>query len=143
MHILPEKSVIFNYLPEVDFNIIKNVKGLDLLCRTYNQNKEGLRPLKLEAICYLYDSSLFIDVILSYNTRFASNKRRYSIVFKIRFVVDKDWSNHNIEINLTGTFKTVRAWIYEYIVINAVLITPNHVYNCLQIEFITNQLLIT
>lgn len=46
---------IFNYLPEVDFNIIKNVKGLDLHCRTYNQNKEGLRPLTLEAICYLYD----------------------------------------------------------------------------------------
>lgn len=55
MYILFEKSVIFNYLLEVDFNIIKNVKGFDLYCRMYNKNKEGFRLLKLEVICYFYD----------------------------------------------------------------------------------------
>lgn len=52
--------------------------------------------------------------------KFVLNKRCYSIVFKIWFVVDKDWSNYNIEINLMGIFKIVCVWIYEYLVINVV-----------------------
>lgn len=65
MHILPERSVIFNYLEEVDFNIIKKEKGPNLHCRTYNKSNEGLRPLLLESISYLHDSSILIDVILT------------------------------------------------------------------------------
>lgn len=52
--------------------------------------------------------------------RFVLNKRCYSIVFKIWFVVDKDWSNYNIEINLMGIFKIECVWIYEYRVKNVV-----------------------